>query len=172
MSKKNLLFYLFLALCPALLFQNCGQDYSTNSLYENNPDMLYSQDCISEVVDCGAKSEFLLVSIDTQDPLVITVTGIAPPVTSYKISGRCNTGNYPEHAINYEVRNAIGNRVSMQTLAGICIQGLYQFDLPIATLRNNESHSLIVTMTGIDDQGRAFTNAQSGGNARIDFFKQ
>lgn len=160
--------YLLLALGPVLLFQNCGSDYEATSLYDSNGiNTLYSQDCISAVVDCGPKSEFLLVSIDTQDPLILTNPG-----SFYVISGRCNTGNYPEHNITYEVRNAVGTRVLNQVMVGMCLMGRYQFNLPLGAIAANQSHSLIVSITGIDDQGRSFTSTQSGGSAQIDFFKQ
>jgi hypothetical protein len=160
--------YLLLALGPILLFQNCGSDYQPTSLYvDDGAGTFYSQECISAAVDCGPKSEFLLVSIDTQDPLILLSTS-----TSYVISGRCNTGNYPEHSITYEVINAVGTRVLRQVMVGMCISGRYQFSLPLSTIANNQNHSLLVTITGIDDQGRSFTSTQSGGSDRIDFFKQ
>lgn len=167
--------FILLALSPILFFQNCGTDYSPTSLYvDNGTSALYSQDCISAVVDCGPKSEFLLVSIDTQDPLILSRTE-----TYYVISGRCNTGNYPEHSITYEVRNAIGNQRLNRVMVGMCIGGRYQFNLPLTTVTNGQpdiadyqNHTLLVTITGIDDEGRSFTSTQAGGSARIDFFKQ
>ena len=168
MSLKLKHAYLLLALGPILFFQNCGSDYQATSLYaDNGTGAVYSQDCISAVVDCGPKSEFLLVSIDTQDPLVVARTD-----TFYVISGRCNTGNYPEHNITYEVRNSVGTRILNQVMVGMCLMGRYQFNLPLNALPNNENLSLQVSITGIDDQGRSYTSTQSGGSARIDFFKQ
>ncbi len=168
MSLKIKHAYVLLALGPILFFQNCGSDYAASSLYVDNGTGTYnSQDCISAVVDCGPKSEFLLVSIDTQDPLVLPIAD-----TFYVISGRCNTGNYPEHSITYEVRNAVGTRVLNQVMQGMCLSGRYQFNLPLNALASNQNLSLLVTITGIDDQGRTFTSTQAGGSARIDFFRQ
>jgi hypothetical protein len=107
------------------------------------------------------------VSIDTQDPLVLSTADIF-----YVISGRCNTGNYPEHSISYEVSNAVGTLVLSQVMRGMCLSGRYQFNLPLNALPSNQNLSLLVTITGIDDQGRTFTSTQSGGSDRIDFFKQ
>ncbi len=168
MSLKIKHAYLLLALGPILFFQNCGSDYAASSLYaDNGTGTFNSQDCISAVVDCGPKSEFLLVSIDTQDPLVLSITD-----TFYVISGRCNTGNYPEHTITYEVRNAVGTRVLNQVMQGMCLSGRYQFNLPLGGLASNQNLSLLVTITGIDDEGRTFTSTQAGGSGRIDFFRQ
>jgi hypothetical protein len=162
------LLVLGLFLVPVLLFQNCGSDYQPSSLYaDNGTGGQFSQDCISAVVDCGPRSEFLLVSIDTQDPLILSTAN-----TFTVISGRCNTGNYPEHHITYEVRNAVGTRVLYQEMTGLCLVGRYQFNLPLNALANNASHTLYVSIVGIDDNDRAFTSTQSGGSAQIDFFKQ
>lgn len=167
MSLKRAHIYILLALSPALFFQNCGQDYNTSSLYGDGQSILDSRDCISEVVDCGAKTEFLLLSIDTPDPLVVSTA-----TTSYTVSGRCNTGNYEEHYIRYEVRNSVGTLVASADRSGICISGRYQFSLPLTALANNESHTLLAFVVGVDTDSRSYSNNQSGGSDQIDFYKQ
>lgn len=161
------IYYVFLALCPVLLFQNCGSDTMSSSLYGSDQTTLDSVDCISNVVDCGSKPEFLLVSIDTPNPLILTTA-----TTSYLVSGRCNTGNYNDHYITYEVRNSSGAVRSTQNLSRLCVMGRYQFNLALGALANNENHSLKVMIIGIDDKGQAFSNALAGGSAQIDFYKQ
>lgn len=167
MSFKRAHIYILLALSPALFFQNCGQDYNTSTLYGGGGTILDSEDCISDVVDCGARTEFLLLSIDTPDPLVVPVA-----TTTYTISGRCNTGNYEDHYIRYEVRNSVGTLVASADRPGICIQGRYEFNLALGVLAANESHTLLAYVVGVDAESRSFSNNQSGGSDQIDFYRQ
>jgi hypothetical protein len=156
--------FLILALCLVLLFQNCGEDYAPVTLYGQNS--LNSADCISDVVDCGPRAEFLQVSIDNENPLVF------PPAQPL-IAGRCNVGNYLEHYIAYEVKNSNGDTVlSKQRLGNICIKGKYEFSLALNTFRISETHTLVVTVEGIDENGTTVTNASFGGSAQIDFYRQ
>ncbi len=160
-------FYLFLALCPVLLFQNCGQEYNSSSLYGDGQKVLDSDDCISDVVDCGAQTELLLISIDTPNPLIIPAAA-----TTYVISGRCNTGNYPEHYIRYEVRSSTGAMVRSADLMALCLQGRFEFTLSLAGIANNQNYTLKASIVGIGEDSRLFSNLLAGGSSQVDFYKQ
>ncbi len=166
LSFKRAHIYILLALSPALFFQNCGQDYNSTSLYGGGGGtILDSEDCISDVVDCGARTEFLLLSVDSPDPLIVTTA-------SYIISGRCNTGNYPEHYIRYEVRDSVGVLVAFGNNPGICMSGRYEFLLNMTGVDMSETHTLLAFVVGVDAESRSFSNNQSGGSDQIDFYRQ
>lgn len=160
-------FYLFLALCPVLLFQNCGQEYNSSSLYGDGQKVLDNSDCLSNAADCGSQTELLLISIDTPNPLILPAAA-----TSYVISGRCNIGNYPEHYIRYEVRSSTGTLVRSQDLMAVCLQGYFEFTLSLSGIVNNQSHSLRAFIVGIDEDSRSFSNLLAGGSSQVDFYKQ
>jgi hypothetical protein len=165
--KQNFIF-IFLTLCLVILFQNCGQEYSPTVLYGLDGQASYnSRDCISDVVDCGPRVEFLQISIDTPNPLVLSSSR-----GSYLISGRCNVGNYPEHYLVIEVKNSSGTSRLNQRLGNICIQGKYEFLLPLTSFAVNENHNLVVYPEGIDEEGTTYNNTRAGGSAQIDFYRQ
>ena len=164
MKKGHILIALSTGLL--LLFQNCGQEYASTSLYGDSTNRSASDNCISDVVDCGPRVEFLQVSIDTPNPLALSSS-----LASYIVSGRCNVGNYPEHYIRFEAKNSTGSLKLFQNLTDACVLGRYEFPLVLSSLSANENHTLTVFIVGIDDQGNSYSNAQVGGTAIIDFYK-
>lgn len=164
MKKSH--FYLISCLSVLLLFQNCGQEYASSSLYGGGYERLGREDCISDVVDCGPQVDFLQISIDTPNPLAL-----ASGLSFYLVAGRCNVGNYPEHYIRYEVKNSTGTIRIAQNLSEICDSGRYEFTLVLSGLTVNERHTLSVVIVGIDEEGNSFSNMQSGGSATVDLYR-
>lgn len=171
-KSRFVLATLALGLIVVLPFQNCGVDQpattSSTGLYRSvdesgNP---IDSDCLSYAVDCGAKPEFLQISIDMKNPMQLSNS-----VTALTVSGRCNTGNYSEHYIHWSLSDATGVLISQRNEPSICIKGRYQFNINVATIATNVSHTIKVEMIGLQD-GQSISNSQSYGAAESDFSKK
>lgn len=149
------------------LFQNCGMDAANQQrgglfVGEDVPD------CLSEVVDCGPKQEFLEITIDLSNPSVFSDAN-----TTFELYGRCNAGNYDNNAVNILItESATSNTVFQDTVIGACgrvYKGKYSETIDISAYATNTSYNVRVTMYGYTDGVAApFSNNQSNGSANID----
>lgn len=162
---------LVMSLFIFLPFQNCGLDNQaqnlSNGLYNGDDDQdSTNDDCLSVAVDCGAKSEYLQISIDMQNPLELSAA-----TNVVTVSGRCNTGNFAEHYIRWTLTNSNGDTISQRNEASICVRGKYQFNMNISGIATGVSHTVKAEIIGLVD-GQSIRNYQAGGSAESDFSKK
>jgi hypothetical protein len=154
---------LALTLLILIPFQNCGQDYAakesffTGSEYEDT-------ECLSDVVDCGAREEFLQISIDVADPADFR------GLSSEFITGRCNTGNYPETVIRWEIHDSSGAVVSYAEKANACEDGMWGIEIPFTGVAAGQLYSIYVKIFGVDG-GERYQNVMVNGSAEVSFSK-
>lgn len=151
-------------LLMVLPFQNCGSEYGAerSSLYVG--DEYGSDDCLSELVDCGPRVEFLQISIDLANPLVVSGS-------TFNLIGRCNSGNYEIHSIAYEIRTPTGTVLRQDEVASACVNGRYQIPLDLTGVVAGQLYSAYATIYGYDSDGLRYGNQQTNGFAEIDFNK-
>ncbi|MCC6137690.1 MAG: hypothetical protein IT287_03600 [Bdellovibrionaceae bacterium] len=166
--KKIQVFFILLGLLVLPLFQNCGvagENKQTGGLYvgEDIPD------CLSEVVDCGPKEEYLEVTIDLSNPSVFSSAN-----TTFELYGRCNTGNYDTHAVHIKIiKSATLATLYEATKMGSCgsiLKGKYSETIDISNGALDPAATAFnvrVTMYGYLD-GAPISNNQSNGSANID----
>lgn len=153
-------------------FQNCGMDATarqSGALFvgEKEPE------CLSPVVDCGPKAQYLEITIDTADPSSFVTTS---PFTVY---GRCNAGNYPYNGIRYRIYLAANPDVQPVDILrksedyvgnnynGHCLDGRYAIELN--PLGEGTAFILEVQMIGYSQRGtNGFVNNESMGRALLD----
>jgi hypothetical protein len=147
-----------------LLFQNCGVEGggSQSGLYVGSS---YNYNCLSETVDCGASSDYLQITLDIPESQVFTAA-----TTQMVATGRCNTGNFPEYEIRWEVIDSNAAVVRSGTSSDTCVKGKYSFTVNVSGLNLNTIYTLRLTMIGLDVQ--AYQNFGDYGSAQVDFSKQ
>lgn len=167
MVFKKTQYIIILAVSAVLLFfQNCAVDQTSDKT--NLPSNNNNSDCLSNVVDCGPKPEFLEITIDMSNPYVF-----AASETSFYVYGRCNSGNYDEHSIRLTTicSGDSVNRLN-QEYADLCVNGRYLKLIDIAVYPVNRACSITAQILGIGANGARVQNLQSGGTVTVDFSKQ
>lgn len=176
--KKVYLIILALTVVVMPFFQNCGMDAASrqsSALFvgEKTPE------CLSPVVDCGPKAQYLEITVDIANPSRFSKT---VPFTVY---GRCNEGNYPYSGIYFRMYYASNpgltfyekivksEEYSGGNYMGHCINGRYTKQIPdpgeTVTFLEGVAFVLEVKMIGYSQTGtNGYENAESMGKAQID----
>lgn len=133
-------------------------------------------ECLSPVVDCGPKAQYLEITIDVANPSVF------PDTVPFTVYGRCNEGNYPYSGIRFRAYVAsdptdtgkfYDEIVKKEDYTGAnynghCMNGRYIKEIP-ATLAGT-AYILRVDMIGYTQtQTSGYYNSESMGSATIDF---
>lgn len=165
----------FLLILP---FQNCGMSYNSQSDGLFLGDGFSDEDCMSDVVDCGAQPSFLEISIDLNNPSVFDndLNGDGDSMddgeVDFMVYGRCNDGGYSEHYLSWQLVGPTGTTLASNNVSQGCVNGEYQFPAPLNALTLNTRYTLTVRIVGIDESGEAYQNTQGGGSAQIDLSRQ
>ncbi|MBY0315843.1 MAG: hypothetical protein K2Q26_10010 [Bdellovibrionales bacterium] len=157
---------LVLGLVLVLPFQNCGLEPTaatgTGNTYSNDEDD-DTPDCLATAVDCGPNSAYLQISVDIKNPLQLS-----PGTSMLTVSGRCNTGNFPEHYISWQWTDSAGNVMASRNDSSICVRGRYQISVVLAGINDNEVQTIRAEIIGLLE-GNSIRNYQAGGSAEADF---
>lgn len=149
----------------AIAFQNCGGPVSqTQNLFLESSSG--GGDCLSEVVDCGPNSDYLEITLDLANPLILN-----PEQPEFSFSGRCNPGNFPEHILQVSYLSAFNDVLATQNFFDECHRGVYSISMDTSTLVLNTNYSLRVQIIGVLD-GNYYVTDRSNGDAEIDFSLQ
>lgn len=138
-------------------------------------------DCLATVVDCGAKPEYLQVTIDLSNPSVFAASN-----STFVVYGRCNEGNYPSSRMRYLVYDATDLEVPKDeyirdtgdSRGGYCMNGKYSQTISILSSGGNPyvvdtAYVLKVQILGYDEDTASYVqNDQTNGSATIDFKKE